>query len=385
MKKSVKCCLMVLIVIGVLVIGLVSFTGCKRTKKGYTRYEITAEYVPENRTLAGTAKVVYENGGDGGVSLLKFRLSPNAYRKDALYKPVSTAEYSAAYYNGESYGEMVISSVHGAKSWEVMGDDENILYVYLPETLYQGDRVVLDIGFLTKLASVNHRTGVTEKVVNLGNFYPTLCGEKNGGFYETVYYAYGTPFYTDTADYSLRLTIPKDYVVVTTGGGVIERTLESKKVCVATCAGAREFALTLSRDYRVLEKDVGGKKLAYYYYADETPQATLDVAGQAFGYYQNALGEYPHEEYYVAETGLSMPYAAYSSVLFLSDSGKGTEKMVAIAEHAAHDLNGDGKGGGIRLAVIISKTHGRVKGWRRIPRRVFLMRTLIMACERKLW
>ncbi len=329
-----------LLAIGCTVTGLFMFVGCKKTSKSYTRYEITAEYAPENRTLAGTAKITYENAGEA-VSLLKFRLAPNAYRKDALYQPVSTALSAAAYYDGESYGEMVISSVHGAKSWEVMGEDENILYVYLPETLHQGDRVVLDIGFLTKLAAVNHRTGVTKKTVNLGNFYPTLCGVKNGGFYETAYYAEGTPFYTDTADYSLRLTLPKDYVVAATGGSVVERTLESKKVCAVSCAGAREFALTLSRGYRVLEKQVGDNELVYYYYADETPQATLDTAAQAFAYYEDAFGAYPYGEYSVAETGLCIDYAAYSGVLFLSDSLMSGARTAAVAEGVARQWWGD--------------------------------------------
>ena len=126
-------------------------SGCHKIEKERTRYEITAEYIPENRTLTGTAKVIFENGTDNALSVLKFQLYPNAYRKNALYAPVSSAYRSAAYYDGESYGEMTISSVHGSKNWEVLGEDENILYVYLERELYPGDKVVLDIGFITKL------------------------------------------------------------------------------------------------------------------------------------------------------------------------------------------------------------------------------------------
>ena len=109
------------------------FVGCKKKVNEATRYEITAEYVPENKTLAGTAKVTFENVTNGELSVLKFQMYPNAYRKDALYRPISTAYASSAYYDGESYGEMVISSVHGSKNWEVMGEDENI-FVRLSRT-----------------------------------------------------------------------------------------------------------------------------------------------------------------------------------------------------------------------------------------------------------
>lgn len=314
--------------------GLCALAGCKKESKGYTRYEITAEYAPENRTLAGTAKVTYQHGG-GSTSVLKFQLYPNAYRKDALYSPVGTGQTAAAYYAGESYGEMVISSVNGAKSWEVMGEDENILYVHLPETLFEGDKVVLDIGFLTKLAKVRHRTGITEKTVNLGNFYPILCGVKNGGFYETVYYADGNPFFSDCADYSLQLTLPKEYTVVSSGWREAERVLESKKVYTASGGELRDFAITLSRAFRSVEQEINGKEIVYYYCEDETPEDTLSVAAQAFAYYEKTFGAYPFERYTVVETGLCLDFASYSCLLMVSENLSKEARVQAIAEGMA--------------------------------------------------
>ena len=212
------------------VLALTCFSGCKKESFGYTRYEITAEYSPADKAIGGAVKVTYENGSDNVLSLLKFQLYPNAYREDAIYKPISSAYKSVAYYNGESYGEIVISSVNGCKNWEILGEDKNILYVYLERSLYPGDRVVLDIGFMTRLARVNHRTGITEKTVNLGNFFPILCGVKKGGFYENVYYSDGDPFYHDCAEYKIHLKLPKEYIMASTGEVVGNRTLESKKV-----------------------------------------------------------------------------------------------------------------------------------------------------------
>ena len=159
------------VVVALAFTGCGGCNGCADKEKDRAKYEIVAEYAPENRTLAGTAKVTFENHTDNEFSLLKFQLYPNAYRKDALYKPVSTAYQSSAYYAGESYGEMVISSVNGSKNWEIMGEDKNILCAYLERSLYPGEKVVLDIGFMTKLAAVNHRTGITPHTVNLGNFF----------------------------------------------------------------------------------------------------------------------------------------------------------------------------------------------------------------------
>lgn len=313
-----------------------AFGGCEKETHVYSRYEINAEYVPECNTLTGAVKCTFENGTDNELSVLKFQLYPNAYRKDALYRPVSNDYEDVAYYKGESYGEMVVSSVSGGKNWEVMGEDENILYVYLEKSLFPGDKVVLDIGFMTKLAAVNHRTGVTEHTVNLGNFYPILCGMQNGGFVENVYYADGDPFYSECADYTVTLKLPKEYVVASTGEIMEERVLESKKVYTMFRMNARDFAMVLSDAFRVVSAEIGGKTLNYYYYADETPTKTLETVEEAFAFYEERFGEYPYTSYSVAQTGFCYGGMEYPCLTILSDALKTQDKPRAIAHEVAH-------------------------------------------------
>ncbi len=315
---------------------LLGAISCQKAQNPHTRYEITAEYIPENRTLTGVVKVSFENTLDSELSALKFNLYPNAYRKDALFRPVSPVYEDSAYYEGESYGEMVISSVVGAKSWEVMGEDENILYAYLERSLFPGDKVVVDIGFMTKLAAVKHRTGVTKSTVNLGNAFPVLCGVKNGGFYECAYYSDGDPFYTDFADYKVTLTLPKEYEVAATGQTHGERSLESKKVHTMYATNVTDFALVLARDYRLIREKAGDTLLAYYYYADEKPDESLALVKEAFSFYERTFGKYPHAVYTVAETGLCLGGQEYPCLTMLSDSLYGVARARAIVHEIAH-------------------------------------------------
>ncbi len=311
-------------------------SGCKRENTPRIAYDITVEYSPDNHTVAGTTKLTFENGTDGEISLLKFNLYPNAYRKDALYRPLSKTYEGEGYYAGESYGEIVVTSVNGAKNWEVLGEDENILYAYLERSLFPGDSVVLDIGFVTKLAAVNHRTGFTENTVNLGNFFPILCGVKNGGFYECVYYSDGDPFYADCADYRLTLTLPKDYEAALTGEVVDERILESKKVLTATVQNARDFALVLAENYRYATAQVGDTTLLYYYYADETPKETLQTAEEAFRFFEKRFGDYPYATYTVAETEFCFGGMEYPCLTMLSSSLKAEARNRAVVHETAH-------------------------------------------------
>ncbi|MBE7079124.1 MAG: M1 family metallopeptidase [Clostridiales bacterium] len=312
------------------------FTGCKKEVKISTVYEITAEYVPETATVAGTVKVTFENTTAEAFSVLKFQLYPNAYRKDALYRPVDKTYTSAAYYAGESYGEIVVSSVHGAKGWEVLGEDENILYVYLEQPLYPEDKIVVDIAFLTKLAKVNHRTGITSRAVNLGNFYPVLCGIKEGGFLETVYYSDGDPFVGECAKYSVRLTLPKEYTLAATGEVSSERVLESKRVYTVSTDKVRDFAAVLYPAANLLEETCGDTEILYYYYADETPQKTLEAAKESFAYFEKTFGKYPYKSYTLAETGFCYGGMEYPQLTLLSDSLKGEERMRAVVHETAH-------------------------------------------------
>ena len=315
---------------------LPSFSGCKKQTKTTSRYEINAEYVPQNGTLTGTVKVTFENVYDNEISVLKFALYPNAYREDALYKPVSKTCENGAYYQGESYGEMVISSVNGAKNWEVMGEDENILYAYLERSLFPDDKVVLDIGFMLKLASVNHRTGITSRTVNLGNFFPILCGIKNGGFYETVYYSDGDPFYSDCADFKVTLKTPKEYAVACTGETVQEKALESKREYTMYASNVRDFAIVLSDSFKKLQTRVGDTDIVYYYYDDKQAEEHLTLAKESFAYYEQTFGEYPYGQYTLAQTGFCHGGMEYPMLSMISDCLNEREYVRVIAHETAH-------------------------------------------------
>ena len=322
-----------------LLCGLCSFAGlggCTKKTELRGRYEMNVEYSPENAMLTGMVKVTFENCGENALSELKFQLYPNAYRKDAVYKPISKTYESVAYYAGESYGEMVISSVNGAKGWEVLGEDENILCAELERSLYPEERVVLDIGFMVKLAKVNHRTGVTEHTVNLGNFFPILCGEKNGGFVECAYYENGDPFFSDVAEFKVTLKTPKEYAVACTGEIVGERTLESKKEYTMYATNARDFAMVLSKEFRVLEEEVNGKTLEYYYYNDKEAKESLATAVEAFSFFEKTFGAYPYERFVLAQTGFCLGGMEYPALVMISDALSAEEKSRVIAHETAH-------------------------------------------------
>ncbi len=332
MKKWL--CLVLALICGAACLPFAS--ACQKEKKIAANYEIVAEYSPELSTVAGTVKIEFTNPTERALETLKFNLYPNAYRENALYKAVSSSYQKAAYYNGKSYGSIAVLSVSGAKSWSVGGEDKNILLVELETALYPDEKTVVDIGFLTKLASVNHRTGVTKNGVNLGNFFPILCGLKDGAFYESVYYSDGDPFYSDCANYEMSFVLPKDYALASTGRVKAEKSLESKKEYTVCATNVRDFAVFASEKYDVLEKKIGGVKVKYYYYSDDKAEAHFETVGKAFKYFSESFGEYPYSEYTVAQADFCYGGMEYPAITIVNPFLTEKEYTHTLVHETAH-------------------------------------------------
>ena len=310
--------------------------GCGKTKNAATKYEINAEYSPDTQSVTGTVKVEFSNETDNELNALKFQLYANAYRKDATYKAVSAAYAGSAYYAGDSYGETAVTSVNGCRAFQVGGADKNILTVDLEYPLYPKEKTVIDIGFVTKLANVTHRTGVTKRGVNLGNFYPILCGYKDGGFFENVYHSVGDPFYSEIADYKLTFTAPKEYVIASSCTVRSEKSLESKKEYTMYATNVREIALFAYQKYRVYTAEYKGVRLKYYALDEENAEENFKLMKDAFAFYSSTFGAYPYRECSVAEAGLCFDGVEYPALSVVKAGLSGEDMKGALAHEIAH-------------------------------------------------
>ncbi len=301
-------------------------------------YEVVAEFKPSDNTLTGTVKVDFYNGTEAQLECIAFQLYANAYRKNPLYSPIPYEALDEAYYAGENYGGTVVSSVLGSVGYEIGGADENILYAQLQTPLPPEGRVTLDIGFSTKLAKLNHRLGVTKSTVNFAGAFPTVCGYGENGFYECVYSDVGEPFFADVADYTVALTLPKEYRLAACGAVTEEKGLESKKKHTVSATNARDFAFVIAKDYSVLQKRIGKTTVNYHALSGGQGgenQKLLDYICTLVSFYSSAFGEYPFDSLTVAETELIGGAADYSGLTMLSKTLTGEERIYALAKEIA--------------------------------------------------
>ena len=315
--------------------SFLGLTSCKKSENAVSRYALTAEYREETNTLAGAVKVEFVNDTDRTLDELKFNLYANAYRKNALYPPVSENYAQTAYYDGKDYGGITITSVNGARSWSIDGVDENVLIARLCEPLEKGEKVTLDLSFVTDLAKINHKLGVTARSVNLANAFPTLCEYKDGNFVENAYSSIGDPFSGGFCDYLVHLTVPSEYVVASSGKATVTKSLETKTKYEITLNKARDFACVLSKDYALEETTVGGTVLKYYYYDDSSARFRLGLIKESFEFFSDKFGEYLYPTYTVAQTGLCYDGAEYPALALLSDALNERELIRSIARETA--------------------------------------------------
>lgn len=298
-------------------------------------YAITASY--EEGVLRGQMRFTHRNRGEEALQFLAFNLYGNAFREGAAYAPVAQADVSAAYYAGESWGGMNILSVSPCAAWEVCGEDENILRVDLAEELFPGEEVTVEIGWELTLAAVNHRTGVAQGAVNLGNFYPVLCVYEVGqGFAECVYSSNGDPFYSDCADYEVTFTAPASYTVAASGEVLSASQEGNKKQYTYALQNARDFALCLSENFSVAMGEACGVPIAWYYTQDDDPQASLSLLEDCFAYYSETFGAYPYAQFSAAQTGFVYGGMEYPGLVFISSRAAGEDLFYTLAHETAH-------------------------------------------------
>lgn len=310
--------------------------ACAKDKKDVSNYDIFAIYDDEKGEITGTVDFSFYNDTENELNDLKFNMYGNAFRKDAAYRPVSKTYENRAYYAGESYGDMKVTNVENCAGWNVGGEDENLLTVNLLTPAYPEDTVEIKISYILTLAKINHRTGITENTVNLGNFYPVLCAYRTEGFLECPYYHIGDPFVSSCANYSVTIDLPPEYTAASSGICIEETSAGDRKKVSYKLENARDFALVLSKEFSTVSQDVDGVKVNYYYTSDNNAQVSLSAAAESLKYFSSAFGKYRYPSLSVVQTGFCYGGMEYPGLTMISDGLDSDNTVYTIVHENAH-------------------------------------------------
>ena len=306
--------------------------GCgQNSETENNSYEIKLAYDDEENKLLGEMTVNYYNNTGEELEFVCFHLYPNAFRENSSQSIVSLANYNRAYYNGKSYGDIIITDCN--KEFSFIGEDENILKLDLSSTLAPNDIVILKIEFETILPEINHRMGVGENTINFGNAVPILCVYENGAFDLNGYNSNGDPFYSEISDYSVQISFPEKFKIACTGELISESIEDGNKLVSIKADNVRDFVFILSEKFEVLTQDVGNTTVSYYYYDDEKPEESLKTSVLSLQTFNELFGEYPYSTLKVVEASFVHGGMEFPNLVLISDSLFSYETYTTVIIH----------------------------------------------------
>ena len=337
MKKQIKIVAILLSVI----CALPLFAACEKKpqKEERSRYEITATYDEEHKTVTASMLLSYYNGTEAILDELCFHLYPAAFRDGARFSPVPKDAVSSAYPAGLSYGGIEIgkTTLGGAEvATSIEGEDEDILVVKMSgEGLYPTERAELTVDFTLTLPEIRHRFGYQGSRVNLGNWYPIACAFEDGNFVTDPYYSTGDPFYSDCADYKVSVTVPDGLTVAASGRVTGADNADGTRTFSSEILAARDYAAVIG-EFKMLGSKAGDTDVNYYYISDPEPEKALTAAVDAIKTFSDKFGEYPYESMSSVETQFLQGGMEYPGLAMISDALTGDIYREAIIHETAH-------------------------------------------------
>ena len=300
-------------------------------------YQIQAEYSPSTHVIRGSMKLNYLNQTGETLESLSLHLYPNAFAsEDTVPFPQDWMEL--AYPNGFNTGGIEAANirVNGKEAQTSLEENNQILNVKIPR-LGKNRSVKLEMDFTLTLPNSSGRFGYTDSGVNLGNWYPIVCGY-DGGFVKNPYYATGDPFFSETALYEVSITLPQEYTLATTG--VITQKDQSnalKTVWNIKADNVRDFACVFSADYKLLSEQVGDTIVYSYFTDEETGKKALEFAVNSMKIFNELYGVYPYPQYTVAESDFFIGGMEFPNIVFINKQFYKLQNLLTLEHVVVHE------------------------------------------------
>ncbi|MGB9679566.1 MAG: M1 family metallopeptidase [Minisyncoccia bacterium] len=313
-----------LLLIGALIVIIVVIVYVLPVKQEkITSYNINAKYNDENKTISAIQTVEYVNKSEKTLKEIYFHLYPNAFKeKEKL--PFTKEELSFAYPEGFKEGYIDIKRVTFDKNipavYSVEENKQEILKIQLPKELRKGEKIKIEFEYKVQLPPAVGRFGYGKNTIQIANWYPIVSVFDKNGWNNDPYYTLGDPFYSEISNYNVRLTVPKQMVVASTG--IIKKQKEYKedKIIEIDAPNVRDFAIVMSPKFKMVQDNVDGIEVRSYYFSEEGGNKALKFAIDAIKFYNDYIGKYPYKQFSVVESDFYIGGMEYPNIVMISKS-----------------------------------------------------------------
>lgn len=291
-----------------------SITVYAKSIDSLTSYRLDAQFNEKDKTLKVVERVTFTNTYGKELKDIVFHLYPDSYNSYDNLPAIGMLPNSIEQISDEKKGDIDIEKLLVDNKEVNFTEDKQILKFSLDKPLVANDQIEITITFTLKLPNGTNRLGYFSDVYSLTNWYPILSiyDPVKDKWDENQFNPVGESNYSDVANYNVALHIPKDIVAATTGVASTENIEGSSKIINITAEKVRDFVIIMSKNYKVVSKDVDGVKVNSYYLVENPKEINekkalkiLDTVSDALKFFSDTFGKYPYPELDVMETYLS--------------------------------------------------------------------------------
>lgn len=312
----------------------------RQNKHPLNEYVIKVEFDSTEKLLVANQKITYTNLSESSFQALYFHLYPNTFKTEETL-PFDAGEMRLAYPKGFEPGYIQISSVESsgeALNYVILGVGETILKINLNQSLEPREKIELEITFTVKIPPASGRFGYGEKTINIANWYPIAAVHDHRGWNLEPYYAIGDPFYSDTANYRVYITMSPEYTLASTGNIIKGENIGRKVLWTVEAKNVRDFAMIAGEKYKVLEDEVDGIKIKSYFFEDIYGDLALQTAKDAVKIFNKSFGKYPYKQLSIAAADFFIGGMEYPNLVFIDQSLYQEEQQDILEYVVAHEV-----------------------------------------------
>ncbi|MDB5061383.1 MAG: aminopeptidase [Mucilaginibacter sp.] len=181
--------------------------------QNFGRYNISITATPPDRTVKGTEQITYINNSPDTLKRLNMKLILNIHRPGAARDRAAGADYLT---QGIQIDTFLISGQK--KIWNNTTMASTNQAVSLPNALMPHDSVKINIAWHFDVSKQSEREGMIDSTTYyLAYFYPRVSVYDDYNGWDRIEFVDSKEFYNDFNDYTLNVTVPKNYIAWATG------------------------------------------------------------------------------------------------------------------------------------------------------------------------
>lgn len=341
-------------------------------------YNIDVRLNDKKNTLQGFVQMEYKNVSSDTLNEIFIHLWPNAYsnQKTPFAKQqIKLKQTSFHYVKEEDYGSLTgVNFIVNNKAVEWLIDSNNteLAKVILPEGLVPNQSITLGTPFNVKIPAPFSRLGQKKQQYQITQWYPKpAVYDKNG--WNTMPYLDQGEFFSEFANFKVRITLPANYVVAASGELVtqsetkwlseraawssdlgnadewyseVPKSADSTKSIEYEIKNAHDFAWFADKRYLVeqdkikLQGRTDSILIQTFYLPEERSlwHKAIEYTAKGLHFYNNTVGTYPYPAFSTVSGALGAGSGMeYPGVTVIGETGNENALETVIVHEIGHN------------------------------------------------